>query len=272
MERGSWEGLTVREQHLLLVRETVRHVGSDLLVSDRSAADLWGIPYLGDRPTKVEVTAQRSGGGRRSGYLRYRTTTTLPDPVDLEGVAVTSPARTATDIARARGFASGVMAFDHVLASDMATFEDLVLAIAALPRRLDRAMAEAVLVRADRRSESPAESLARARMHQIGAPIPDLQREFHLDGVLLGRTDFYWEEADCIGEMDGAVKYLGGAAGGRSAEQVVIAEKRREDALRRVVTAFVRFVWKDALAIVPLEAELRRVGVLDGPRVRRFGA
>ncbi|MDX5380290.1 MAG: hypothetical protein LPK92_04795 [Actinomycetes bacterium] len=95
-------------------------------------------------------------------------------------------------------------------------------------------------------------------MYQIGAPIPDLQRESFVDGVLIGRTDFCWEVADCIGEMDGDVKYLGGGvSGGKSAEQVVLAEKHREDALRRLVTAFIRFIWDDALAIAPLEPETR---------------
>ncbi|MDX5319093.1 MAG: hypothetical protein LPK38_07070, partial [Actinomycetes bacterium] len=161
----------------------------------------------------------------------------------------------------------------HVLASELATAEDLALVIAELVRRIDRVKAEAVLVRADRRSESPAESLARARMYQIGAPIPDLQRTFFHDGVLVGRSDFYWEDADCIGEMDGDVKYLGASVpGGKPPEEVVIAEKRSEDALRRLVAAFIRFTWNDALTIAPLEAELRRVGVLTGPKVRKFGA
>lgn len=273
MASCEWDRLAAAEQHLYLVRETVEHFGSDLLVSDRSAAELWGIPYLGARPDKVEVTKKRAGGGRGSTHMRYRTTTKMPDPVDLDGIAVTSPARTAVDIARSLGFASGLMAMDHVLGAKLATVEDLATAIVALARRLDRVKAEAVLTRADSRSESPAESLARARMYQIGAPIPDLQREFFVDGVLIGRTDFYWEVADCIGEMDGDVKYLGGGtSGGKSAEQVVLAEKRREDALRRLVTAFIRFIWDDALAIAPLETELRRVGVLTGPKVRRFGA
>ncbi len=273
MSGEEWAGLSVKEQHLHLVRETVRYIGADILVSDRSAADLWGIPYLGARPAKVHVTAKRAGGGRSSGHVHYRTTTKMPDPVDLDGIAVTSPARTAVDIARSLGFASGLMAFDHVLASKLATAEDLTLAIAELVRRIDRVKAEAVLTRADGRAESPAESLARARMYQIGAPIPDLQREFFVDGVLIGRTDFYWEVADCIGEMDGDVKYLGGGiSGGTSAEQVVLAEKRREDALRRLVAAFIRFTWNDALTIAPFEAELRRVGILTGEKIRRFGA
>lgn len=273
MASEEWAGLSVAEQHLHLVRETIRYIGADLLVSDRSAADLWGIPYLGDRPTKVHVTAKRAGGGRSSRHVHYRTTTRMPEPVDFEGIAVTSPARTAVDIARSLGFASGLMAFDHVLASKLATSEELALTIAELARCIDRVKAEAVLVRADHRSESPGESLARARMYQIGAPIPDLQRTFFRDGVLVGRTDFYWELADCIGEMDGDIKYLGGSSpGGKPAEEVVLAEKRREDALRRLVAAFIRFTWNDALTIAPLEAELRRVGVLTGPKVRKFGA
>lgn len=247
MERRAWESLTETEQHIHLVRETARRVGEGLSVSNRSAADLWGIPYLGDRPGKVEVTAKRAGGGRQSSNLRYHTTARPPDPIDLDGVPVTSPARTAVDIARTLGFASGLMAFDHVVAKELASVEDLAAAIADLPRRLDRARAECALVRLDARSESPAESLARARMYQIGAPIPDLQRTFHLDGTFIGRTDFYWEDADCIGEMDGDVKYLGGN-GEKPAAEVLIREKRREDSLRRLVRAFIRFTWNDARA------------------------
>lgn len=267
---ATWEGLSATDRHLHLVNETMRVIATELVVSDRSAAALWGIPYLGQPPAKVEVTVERAKAGRHSRHLSYHTTRSMPEPVDLNGVRVTSPSRTAVDIARRLGFASGLMAFDAVLRGKLATIEGLATAIEALPRRIDRCRAEAVLARADGRAESPAESLARARMYQIGAPIPDLQREFSRDGVVVGRVDFYWEDADCIGEMDGEVKYRKDGLG-RTAEDVVIAEKHREDALRRLVAAFVRFIWNDALKTAPMETELRRVGVLTGPAVRRFG-
>lgn len=62
----------------------------------------------------------------------------------------------------------------------------------------------------------------------------------------IGFVDFYWRELDLIIEVDGRSKY-GDARRyqrGLSGEQILWNEKRREDRLRRVATAFGRLDWE----------------------------
>ena len=56
----------------------------------------------------------------------------------------------------------------------------------------------------------------------------------------MGRVDFLFRAQRTIVEFDGLVKY--GGAGGREA---LIAEKRREDALRSLGYQVVRLTWRD---------------------------
>ena len=66
------------------------------------------------------------------------------------------------------------------------------------------------------------------------------------DGVFLGRVDAWWPEHGVVGEVDGLTKYgLGAAASDaadvRRAVQAVVAEKQREDLLRRTGLHVVRW-------------------------------
>ena len=99
-------------------------------------------------------------------------------------------------------------------------------------------------------------------MHQAGLPRPVLRRPFHDDEGLIGPVDFFFEDADVIGEADGAHKYTDPRfLRGRSPEQALLDEKRREDRLRALVSGVVRWRWQDAYAAHPMLAALARAGV-----------
>ena len=107
-------------------------------------------------------------------------------------------------------------------------------------------------------------------MYQLGAPIPILQKVFHNpDGRFVGRTDYYWEEEDAVGEFDGLTKYRRGQES--TPEDIVTAEKVREDDIRLLVSKFIRWTWQEAAAVTPLETKLRRSGILKGLPIRLFG-
>lgn len=93
-------------------------------------------------------------------------------------------------------------------------------------------------------SESPGESLSRARMIELGFVLPQLQT--HLTGAdgVDYRVDFWWEELGLIGESDGWGKY---SVAGTDPAESLRREKRREDALRERGHRFVRWGWADAL-------------------------
>lgn len=63
------------------------------------------------------------------------------------------------------------------------------------------------------------------------------------DGCVLGTADFGWPEHGVAGEFDGAVKYGRLVRAGQVPADVLIAEKRREDAMRTVLRGFVRWTW-----------------------------
>jgi hypothetical protein len=83
-------------------------------------------------------------------------------------------------------------------------------------------------------AQTPLESLSRLRLMSCGLPEPRLQVPLHDNEGLIGIVDMYWDELGVIGEADGMLKYRTGAD--------LIAEKRREDRLRRL-RPVVRWDW-----------------------------
>lgn len=123
---------------------------------------------------------------------------------------------------------------------------------AAARRRLN-----AIVNFADGQSESVGESYSRALMHELGFEPPQLQVWIHADGRRIARVDFYWPRLRLVGEFDGLTKYLGA----RDAAQTVVAEKRREDAIRATGERVVRWGWEDLVRPERFAAILHRAGV-----------
>jgi hypothetical protein len=81
------------------------------------------------------------------------------------------------------------------------------------------------------------------------------------DGFI-GLVDFYWPEFGIVGEADGDMKYLDPAfRAGRTAEQVVLDEKIREDRLRALGLTVVRWRWRTANDANALRSKLVSAGL-----------
>ncbi len=111
--------------------------------------------------------------------------------------------------------------------------------------------------------DSPGESLSRLVIDEAGLEPPTLQQPFQ---TRRGRflVDFWWERAGVVGEFDGEVKYRDRSIRqGRSPEDVVVDEKRREDAIREDprVRRFVRWTWADVWRPGLVPALVREAGV-----------
>jgi very-short-patch-repair endonuclease len=92
-------------------------------------------------------------------------------------------------------------------------------------------------------------------------PEPELQQNIYdEDGQFVARVDFCWQEQRTIGEFDGKIKYGRMLKPGQSLEDVLFAEKRREDALRDLGWQIVRWLW----------ADLYRRGVIRDRVLRAF--
>ncbi|PSS46007.1 hypothetical protein C6401_02060 [Arthrobacter woluwensis] len=132
-----------------------------------------------------------------------------------------------------------------------------------------RARLEAILAFADGGAMLPGESLSRVLMHRLAFPRPVLQQEFRDRAGLIGYGDFWWKPWRVVGEFDGTAKYLKSEyLAGRTPSEVVVAEKRREDRLRRLGLKVVRWTWADLTSPGSLAGLLREAGLPVTPARR----
>jgi hypothetical protein len=159
----------------------------------------------------------------------------------VRGLPVTTPARTAVDLAATLPFRNAVVALDSALDSSVRSARvakplELAAFDAALERRRPlRSSNQVARVRSfvDGCSDSPGESLSRVMMFERGWPKPVLQHPFSDREGKIGDVDFWWPEVGVIGEFDGYVRHSRGEKlGGRTPAAAAFDEKKREDRLR----------------------------------------
>jgi hypothetical protein len=255
-----WAQAVGDDRHRLLVNAALAAASTPVLVSHRSAAVLWGLPLVGVADERVHLTYCRSSGGLGRGPVaRHAVAAPLAGSL-VDGMGVTTPARTVVDLARVHGFVTGVAAGDAALRSGLVTPDELLAEVAAIGGRRGVAGAREVVAFVDGRSESPGESLSRARMREFGLSLPTLQHDVFDGRGFVGRVDFWWEEYGVFGEFDGRAKYgLDGEPGAAAAR--LWDEKLREDRLRATGPTMARWTWIDAWRGEPMIATLRRAGV-----------
>ncbi|PFG38857.1 putative AbiEi antitoxin of type IV toxin-antitoxin system [Georgenia soli] len=242
----AWNSARPESRYRYLVHATVAATRTPVVLSHESAAVLHGFPRIGSWPTVVHAVRERTTGGRSSTTVIRHGVPRMPEVVTVDGLHTTSVARTVIDLARTSSFLNGVVAADHVLANGLATREELEVSLLDVRRMHGHRRAERVLRFADGRAQSVGESLSRVRMHELRLPVPDLQVEFRDAAGFVARVDFWWERFRLVGEFDGRGKYVPGDADPRlDTSEIVYREKLREDRLRRLVSAVVRWGWAE---------------------------
>lgn len=263
----TWAYLPPEQRHAALVHATDLCRDDGAIYCCTAAAAVWGLPRVGPWPTSVHghITGTRIRG---SDVLTYH----VAEPaatILVNGVSVTSPARTIIDLARRDTLATAVAAADAALRRGLCTRDELSAEVAAIPRR-HRGRAAAALVRdlADPGSMSPGESLSRVQMYLLRLPRPRLQAPHDDAHGRIGVVDFDW--AGVIGEFDGKIKYrIPEGATPQEASEILWREKRREDRLRRIKPVC-RWVWHEALDQSRLAKVLAAYGMRPLPRNRWF--
>lgn len=245
--------------HLRLVRATTPAAHETNVVSHSSAALLHGLPVPLHHLGRVWMTRRSTGHGRSTRLVTVKNTAIDDDEVmQVDGLSVTTPSRTVSDLARTQPFEWGVIICDAALRLGIPE-DDIRASLARHPRLRGRSRATAVLAFVDRRSESPAESMSRVSMSKAGIPAPELQLEiFNDSGEFVARPDFTWPELGLVGEVDGKLKYGQLLRPGQSAEAAIMAEKKREEMVRQQGFWVVRWDWETASDPTRLGALLRR--------------
>jgi hypothetical protein len=246
--------------HRLLVRATMAGLRRPAVVSHQSAAVLHGLPLWDVPLDRVHVTRRPRAWNDSSAVLCCHVAQLRDDEVvEMDGLQVTDPVRTALDLARSLPLEAAVVALDAALHLGALSHELLrgrLFDIAGTPG--SRTAARAVTA-ADGRSESVGESRSRVILYRWKLPPSDLQFEIRSpSGVLVARSDFVWEADRLVGEFDGRIKYGRLLRPGQDAGDAVRDEKRREDAVRDENWGVVRWVWADLEVPHRFAARVRR--------------
>lgn len=208
------------------------------VASHWSAAALHGLATLAPDHRLVHLSLDgRGGGSRGSEIVEHRVRLAAEDCTVLDGLRVTTAARTALDLACDLSSIKALCVVESALRTGCT---DLAGALERMGGRRGIPSARRAVALADPATESIGESWSRALMMEWPeVPAPRLQHEFRDPlGRFVARTDFDWD-GRLVGEFDGMVKY---AADGSAA---VVKEKHREDALRAMGVHVVRWTWDD---------------------------
>lgn len=202
--------------------------------------------------TRAELRVSR----REAGIHHHPGSLPTGHSVVIDGVMVTSPARTAVDIARRTDFARGLAATDSCLRSGTPREElqGVMEYCASWPGARD---ASGAVCAADGRAANPGESWSRAVLIEAGHEPTHLQYEVRDEDGLVGFSDFAWLDRLTLGEFDGRLKYaVPPGADAETAARVVWAEKWREDRFRAKGFEVVRWGWEDLFHPARLVARL----------------
>ncbi len=244
-------------QHLVRARaELAANPGA--VISHQSAALVWSLPTPGFSPwtdLPVAVTLPPSGHAFHTGSAVHHLIDLPPGQIQRDhlGYAVTSPARTAVDLAVGLELPAALAILDGAARVICASMVPSIRRRAYGNPRLVRAAVEllhaaAEPVRGTRLSqalavvcpgrESAPESVSAGHIIVSGLPVPTFQAEITTP---LGTyfADCLWEEQRLIGECDGAMKY--------DDPQAYVNEKRREQVLRDEGYGFVRWEARESV-------------------------
>lgn len=295
-----WREASRENRHLAAIIAAVRSSPTPRLFSHRSAATLLELPVWSRWMLPPEAAPDRGGselvvhqsgpgatnGGNGGPTRRYRAVTETDDAHVVAGFTLTTAERTVCDLARTEPFPVALACADAAVRRlvrvgrqiDVSAWNAwrarLVARADRMPRGTGIAAVRAIAALADPRADSPLESISRLRLYQIGL-VPEQQVAVPGRGGGTYYLDFLLRDLGIFGECDGKSKYTDPAfRAGKSAEEVVYAEKRRHDWI--VATQDLRGVRWGAADVVTSELFRRTLaaqGLLaPGRATRAFGA
>jgi len=244
------------EQHRAHVIAVARDGRGRAVASHSSAAVLWRLPLYRIRCARVHLTTGRAPRiSSAPDVTRHATPIDAADTTVIDGIRCTSLARTVFDLIGTLPLEAAVAladAAEHQMAVRLREWD--IEAVASWRRELSGRLGEArgmrgirqarwVFAFTDGRAESPGESVSRLQLRRLGYAPPALQVPIPGPEGTTYYVDFGMDDVGAFGEFDGMGKYLDEAMrSGRSIEQVIHDEKRREDWIRgRTQQRFVRW-------------------------------
>lgn len=273
--RASYWTAIPKPQKTLHILHTLQSLHPDWTFCHESAALAWGLPVSFESMDTIHVAVSKSNRKASSSVAR-RHIVEDDEPATIQGLRVTSLARTTFDCMRTEDFRQALAIADAALRLSKSRPSTFVSAF----RRMNNGHtgvnhAIRTMYYADARSESGGESIARATMIERGFALPQLQAALPrpLERSRTYRVDFLWTRLDgskVIGEFDGMQKYEDETLrNGRSALRVLADEQHRESQLTLYGMPIMRFSYRDVMQVGPFSNLLTRYGIPQSNEIAR---
>jgi hypothetical protein len=202
--RQAADSVALRAQALALV------VPTDSVVGDRHAAWLAGASMVLAPNEHLELQPismfRPSGRGRlrndlsKSGERRFATS----DLMEVNGLRVTTPLRTAWDLGRLQRRDRAFAGLDAMLRLGVFSQDELLEGVERFRGQRGVRQLRHLGPLSDGRAESPGESVLRLRWLDAGIPTPEPQLEVTHEGLVIARLDLGLDSVKFAAEYDGA--------------------------------------------------------------------
>lgn len=258
VDRALLAGSGRDDQQRLRIRAVARAWAADVAVSHSSAVLMHELPLLVPE-TRIHGCRTAPGSYRRT--PRWTIHSAYPEPLTttVAGTRVVDPALAVLGVAEIQGRDACVVAGDAALHRGILTRDHLLTVAARVPRRPGHRGFVAAVELMDPLTESPGESLTRLVFADLGVPVRPQVRITDGRGRFLARVDFVITGTRVVVEFDGMSKYTDA--------EVLRAEKRREQALRRAGWTVLRLTWSDLQDAVAIR-RLVEAAIADDRRRR----
>jgi predicted transcriptional regulator of viral defense system len=242
-ERELVDGADELALHRLIVHAVMAATNRDVVVSGVSAAVLHGFDLWKPALSRVELTSETDTSRLELDVHHHRAELLPDDVVGVNGLRVTSIARTLVDVARTSDFEQGVVAADSALRLLQRPCTDLRPLIDRYGQWPGGRRLAAMFNFADGRADNLAESRTRALLHT--ALLPPMTPQVFIydeDFVLVGIADLAAIGCGTLVEFDGRAKY---GIDGQDVRVQLIAEKMRSDRMGDLGYEIARPMWED---------------------------
>ncbi|MGB4778924.1 hypothetical protein [Microbacterium sp.] len=243
--REEWVTLWPESKHLAHVLAVSDSATTRPVFAFTSAAALHGLPLFRVRAERVHTIHPDAARRTNGTVIRHCASLDESDVVEIDGVLCTSLERTVYDLARLASAEVALVCLDTALGGvggDPRWYDDAAAAqwLAGIEERVGRMPgargirhARALLEVADGRSQQPLEIVTKLQLRRLGFRQPGLQVPVPAPSGGSYWLDLELEESGAFYECDGETKYTDEAMrSGRTLEQVLLDEKRREDWVR----------------------------------------
>lgn len=258
-----WESCSPEDQHRLLTRAVLARAHDETVLTHVSSLVERGVPTWGV-PLDVVHTTRRGperAGRRQQDWVPHRGLLGPADVEVLNGVRVSTAARSAFELTTIVGVEAGLVAVNRMLHAGLMTMDEFKAQMGAHAYWPGSLTANLVVHLADGRLESVGEDRFLYLAHRQGLVIPEPQVEVRDEGGrLVARVDFAWVELGVFVEFDGRLKYEKYRREGESLEEFLMREKKREE-LVCLLTGWtcIRITWADLARPERLAARIRNV-------------